>query len=340
MERFIYFNGIIFMALMFFISGLFITSSLRKKGIGTFLKDRFNKLFVTFMVGVCVIMLIAHYPSYVLAHEDFNMKNYFVDFMTTEYWPSGSAWFIWVLFIFNLAFALLYNSIKGIWEKFSNGLLYFKNKPFLLFITLSAIIWILYVPLRLKFGGYTWTGIGPFHFQKCTLLMYFGYFLLGTLFGNLAPEKGLFSDTFSFMRKWQVWTGACLIMFVILLLIDNPVLGNPLKQFVDANHLSDNTALAIYCIFYVATNVMGCLAYLSLFKQWANHTNRIWESLAYNSFAIYLVHYMFVLWAQYAILQLNMPAIIKFSIVFLFAISISWYLGYVMHKNLRLSRYL
>lgn len=123
MERFIYFNDIIFMALMFFISGLFVTTSLMKKGTGTFLKDRFNRLFGTFLAGASIIMLISHYPSYVLAHEDFNIKNYIVDFFTVEYWPSGSAWFIWVLFIFNLVFALLFKFIKNGWDKVSNALL-------------------------------------------------------------------------------------------------------------------------------------------------------------------------------------------------------------------------
>lgn len=266
MERFIYFNDIIFMALMFFISGLFVTTSLKKKGIKTFLHDRFNRLFVTFMVGASVLMLIAHYPSYVVAHGEFNIKNYIVDFFTVEYWSSGSAWFIWVLFIFNLIFAIIYNYIKRWWDKLSNILLFFKDKPLLLFIAWFALTWILYVPMRIKLGGYTWTGYGPFDFQKSTMLMYFGYFLLGTIFGNISQEKGQFSDTFSFMKKWQVWTVLCLFLYVLLLLLDNQSIGNPLKQFVESYNLSSTTSHAIYCTFYVATCTLGCLAYLTIFR--------------------------------------------------------------------------
>ena len=340
MERFIYFNDIIFMALMFFISGLFVTTSLKRKGTKAFLHDRFNRLFVTFMVGASVLMLIAHYPSYTVAHGDFNIKNYIVDFFTVEYWPSGSAWFIWVLFLFNLIFALLYNFLKELWDKLSNILLFFKDKPLLLFITLFTLTWILYVPMRLNLGAYVWTGYGPFDFQKSTLLMYFGYFLLGTIFGNISLEKGLFSDTFSFMKRWQVWTGLCLFMFVLLLLIDNPSLGNPLNQLVQMNILSGTTAHAIYCTFYVATCALGCLAYLTIFKGLVNHSNRVWNSLASNSFFIYLIHYIFVLWGQYMLLQIPLPAILKFAIVFLFAISLSWLLGHIIRKNHRIIKYL
>jgi peptidoglycan/LPS O-acetylase OafA/YrhL len=196
------------------------------------------------------------------------------------------------------------------------------------------------------FGGYTWAGygpshgLGPFHFQESTLLMYFGYFLLGTIFGNISLEKGLFSDTFSFMKKWQVWTGLCLFMYVLLLLIDNPSVGNPLNQFVQANNLSGTTAHAIYCTFYVATCTLGCLAYLTIFRGLVNYSNRIWSSLASNSFFIYLIHYIFILWGQYVLLQTTIPAILKFAIVFLFAISLSWLLGHIIRKNTIISKYI
>jgi len=337
MDRFIYFNDIFLMALMFFISGLFVMNSLRKKGPRTFLRDRFNRLFIPFAVGVTILMPIAHYPSFLVAHEDYSIKNYLIDYFTTEYWPVGPPWFIWVLFLFNMVFVWIYRSIKSGLDRLGQTFIFFEDKPFLLFLAWFAFTWILYVPMRLIFGPYQWTGIGPFDFQISTFFMYFGYFLAGIVFGSIPSDKGLFPDTFNLMRKWPLWIILCLFLYALLVSIDNPSLGNPLQKLVESNTIGDATAQIIYCSLYVATCITGCIAYLTFFRAMADFTNKFWNSLASNSFFIYLIHYVFVIWSQYLLLQSTMPAILKFSIVFIISFSASWLLGRLVHKNHKLS---
>jgi glucans biosynthesis protein C len=340
MDYFIYFNDIFLMSLMFFISGLFITSSLNKKGRRVFLRDRFNRLFVTFIIGATIFIPLALYPSYSVAHSDFNFKNFIIDFYTIERWPIGPPWFIWVLFLFNLVFVLIYKHFKKILDKLSSALLRIKDKPFSIFVVWFVLMWILYVPLRLLFGPYSWTvGFGPFDFQNCTLLFYFGYFLLGAVFGNISSENGIFTDTFIFLKKWKLWLIMCCLSFLILISIDSPSLGNPLKQFAEWTKIGRTSGDTIYDSFYVATCTFSCLAFLSMFKSLADYTNRFWDSIASNSFFIYLIHYIFIIWTQYAILQIDMSAIFKFVIVFLTTLSLSWSLGYFVHKNKKLSKY-
>jgi len=340
MDFFVYFNDIFMMSLMFFISGLFITSSLNKKGRRVFLRDRFNRLVVPFIIGATIIIPLALYPSYYVAHGDFNFKSFITDFFTVEQWPIGPPWFIWVLFLFNLIFVLIYKPLKKILDTLSRALLHTKDKPFLIFVVWFMLMWILYVPLRLIFGPYTWTiGIGPFDFQRCTLLFYFCYFLLGAVFGNITTENGIFTEKFDFLKRWKVWLTMCCFSFLVLLSIDNPALGNPLKQFAEWVKIGRTSGDTIYDTFYVATCTFSCLAFLSMFKALANYTNSFWDSIASNSFFIYLVHYIFIIWAQFAILQLDIPAILKFIIVFITAVSLSWLLSHIVHKNKMLSRY-
>src|SRR6476660_3885497 len=52
------------MRLMFFLSGMFVWSSLRRKGAKAFLSNRFLRLGVPFVIGVFLLMPVAHYPVY------------------------------------------------------------------------------------------------------------------------------------------------------------------------------------------------------------------------------------------------------------------------------------
>ena len=49
-----------------------------------------------------------------------------------------------------------------------------------------------------------------------------------------------------------------------------------------------------------------------------------WDSLSANAYGIYVVHYGFVTWLQFALLSIEWPVVIKFVIVFLGALSLSW----------------
>ena len=56
--------NLFFMALMFFISGLFVWKSLVKKGPIHFLKDRGLRLGIPFVISLTLIMPLAHYPTF------------------------------------------------------------------------------------------------------------------------------------------------------------------------------------------------------------------------------------------------------------------------------------
>src|SRR5664280_226626 len=100
LDIFVFFNDIFMMSLMFIISGVFVSASLQKKGSISFLNDRFRRLFIPFIFGVTILMLLAYYPSYYLAHGQNNIKDYIIDFFTVEHWPVGPPWFIWVCLLY------------------------------------------------------------------------------------------------------------------------------------------------------------------------------------------------------------------------------------------------
>lgn len=335
LDIFVFFNDIFFMSLMFFISGVFVLASLQNKGSRSFIRDRFKRLFVPFMFGVTLLMLLAYYPSYHLAHGQNNIKDYIIDFFTIEHWPVGPPWFIWVLFLFNLVLALVFPYIKGLLNKLSELLLIFKNKPFTLLLIWFLFTWIIYVPTRLIFGPDTWTGLGPFDFQKSRLLLYFGYFIFGAVIGNIPFEKGLFSDDSSFVKKWPTWIILGVLTYLLLLVIDEPF-----RRLIATKQINVLYVQLIYSIVYVSFCIFSCIASLTAFKALVKSSKFWMDSLVANSFSIYLIHYIFILWSQYFLLSINLPAIIKFGITFCVVLSVSWLVSNLIRKNNLIKKYL
>ena len=68
----------------------------------------------------------------------------------------------------------------------------------------------------------------------------------------------------------------------------------------------------------------GCLAVMAVCIRFATSRRRWLDSLSANAYGMYLVHYPFVVWMQYALLNAPLPAIVKAAIVFAVAVALSW----------------
>ena len=102
------FNDTFFMALMFLLSGLFVWPSLERKGAARFLRDRILRLGVPFAVAAGILMPLAYYPSYAVTGADPGFLAYARAWLSLGFWPSGPAWFIWLLLVFDAVAAGLH----------------------------------------------------------------------------------------------------------------------------------------------------------------------------------------------------------------------------------------
>src|ERR1700754_1308196 len=106
------FNDSFFMAFMFLISGWFVRDSLARKGPAIFLRDRAWRLGVPFLISVLVLMPIAYYPTFLRYHvpdtTDFNFLHFWWRTITVGPWPSGPAWFLWVLLVLDVLAAAVW----------------------------------------------------------------------------------------------------------------------------------------------------------------------------------------------------------------------------------------
>jgi peptidoglycan/LPS O-acetylase OafA/YrhL len=51
---------------------------------------------------------------------------------------------------------------------------------------------------------------------------------------------------------------------------------------------------------------------------------RLFDSLKDNAYGMYLIHYPFIVWLQFAMLPTNLPAILKAAVVFGGTLALSW----------------
>src|SRR3954466_2048005 len=97
-----------FMAMFFFLSGLFVWPSLTHKAPHIFVRDRLLRLGLPFAIAAFTIIPIAYYAFELRHHPDVSFTAFWWKTITTGPWPSGPVWFIWVLLAFDLTASLLY----------------------------------------------------------------------------------------------------------------------------------------------------------------------------------------------------------------------------------------
>ncbi len=328
LDVFVMFNDVFFMSLMFLIGGLFLTRSIGKKGVSEFIKDRFLRLFLPFLLLGTVFMLIAYFPSYYVARGNADVVGYVRDYFTVERWPVGPPWFLWLLFVFNMVFALVHRAFQQASELAGSRFSVMKDRPLALFMLLFLATFILYVPMAFKVGAGTWTGIGPFDFQLSRILLYFGYFALGILIGSTHFSNGLFSRASVVVRKWWLWV--VLSVGVHLLLMGMP---KPPEEVGKGSNLEEFQGWLVYYVMYAASCTLSCIAFITLFRRLIHSGSKLWTSLSENAYLIYLVHYMFVVWCQFLLLNLDMLAFLKCVITFVVSLVLSWGVSIALRRS-------
>src|ERR1700691_6707756 len=185
------FNDDFFMSLMFFLSGLFVWSSLQRKGNSSFVRDRLRRLGIPFLFAAVIIAPLAYYPSYLLTTGPHTVGDYIHDWRSFGDWPTGPAWFIWLLLAFDLVGAALFAIAPNFGEMLGRLASNAREHPVRFFMLLLAASAASYIPMIVIFGPMDWTSHGPFQFQTARLFHYAVYFLTGIGVGAYGIEGGL-----------------------------------------------------------------------------------------------------------------------------------------------------
>jgi hypothetical protein len=296
------------MALMFLVSGLFVASSLQRKGTRTFLFDRLIRIGLPFAVAAAMLMPIAYYPAYAATAVDPSFSAYWQHWIALPFWPCGPQWFLWLLLVFNIVVvAFDWLVPRGI--GWLGGLVAKADRSSVrFFAVLAGLSALAYVPLAVAYTPWNWADYGPLSFQISRPLHYLIYFVAGVALGARGIDRGLLAIDGSLVRHWAAWLIAALVGFVLWAL--------PTSQTLDPTAEVATVLQIAAALGYVVACASGCLCLVALCLRFLHERRPAFDILSANAYGLYLVHYGFAVWLQYALLNAPLFAVVKGALVF------------------------
>jgi peptidoglycan/LPS O-acetylase OafA/YrhL len=313
-DLFCAFQYVYLMHMMFFLSGLFVWSSLQRKGVRTFLTDRFLRLGLPFLIGVYLLMPPTYYAVYRVTAVDPSWSAYWSQLKALPFSPAGPMWFLGCLLVFNVVAAAIFWLAPSWGEALSRFSAEADGRPNRYFITLVAVSAVAYVPLAAVFKPWEWLEYGPFAVQPSFALQYLVYFVAGVGIGAYGIDRGLLQPDGLLTRRWPQWLAALCGAFFLWII--------PTALIVNGYHVPGLQILAD--LGFVLSSACGCFALLGIFLRFGAKSSRILDSLGENAYGIYFFHYVFVIWTQFLLLDAPLPAIVKALLVYAVTLLLSW----------------
>ena len=327
------FNDSFFMAFMFLISGLFVRDSLARKGWAIFLRDRAWRLGVPFLISIFVLMPIAYYPSFLRYHlpgtTDFNLLHFWWHTITIGPWPSGPAWFLWVLLALDAMAAALWAIAPGIIDALGRLVYAARNRPMLAFGVFVIVSIASYLPMHLAFGDISWLEWDrfPLPIQTSRILLYPACFFAGVGVGAVNLRAGLLAENGELARRWPVWLAFALVFYLAILVL----------VYAHHNWVADFDSPPLlwrvsYGLAFATYSAAMAFTVSAIFLRFAESGWRLLDALRPSAYGVFLLHYIFILWLQYTVYDFSFPAAVKFAIVLSGTLSMSWGLTVMLRK--------
>jgi len=288
------------MSFMFLLSGLFVWPSLKRKGATTFVRGRLLRLGVPAAIGMGLLMPMTHFATYRVTTLNPSLLAFWRDWLALPFWPTGPIWFIWQLLALDLVVAILWRFAPRSGEFLARSSASGVDCPARYFFGLAAVSATAYAPLALLFGPWEWWQVGPVAVQSSRPLLYAVYFFAGVGIGAYGLDRGLFATDGMLARRWTRWLLIALTTFVVWIIVT--AIGLERAETVPIE-LQLAAALA-----FVSACAAGCFAFAAVFLRYATRRSSLLRSLSEYAFGIYLVHYAFVVWLQYALLSIPLWA--------------------------------
>ena len=325
-------NDLFFMSLMFFISGLFVADGLRAKGDGGFLRGRVLRLGIPFVLGAGLLAPLGYFPAWLQAGGAFSLPAFADAWTHLPFWPSGPAWFLWVLLSFGMLAAALRIVFPGAINALGRLAQGAERKPGRFFLSLAVASALAYIPMSAAFGFMHWTQVGPFMVQTSRVLHYFVYFLAGVAVGAAGVGYGLTDPDGKLAKRWWAWQAAPIlpIVSVIAVFILAFSAKPPPKLLMDA--------VGGACFSLACASLS--FAAMATFLRFVRKTGPMARSLQANAYGMYLTHYVFTSWLAWMLLPQQWGGLAKGCLVFGGAVILSWLTTMILRRMPLLGRIL
>ena len=311
----VFIMDIFIMSTIFFISGFFTPLSLRNKAGWAFLKSKFKRLLIPWIIAVLTLMplyKIMFLYSRNLPQESWTTYFHFSNGIFSQSW----LWFLPVLFLFDI----LYLFFSRVNINIPNITL--KKAVFSIFL-----IGVFYSFCMDIFKGQGWTKTILIDFQNERLLIYFMVFLLGSLCYKLKIfESKPTSKKLYIALNSTVWIPIILYLVFFIYPFIKP--GNYIfSENVDTLLIWFNFHLSLLSMLYILINT---------FRYYFNKQGKIRKELNTNSYNVYIIHLIVMGGIALTMLYTAIPSLLKFLILTVSTYGVSNLIVYFYREVIKL----
>src|SRR5258705_85919 len=144
-----------------------------------------------------------------------------------------------------------------------------------------------------------------------TFLRYPAYFFAGVGVGATSLKLGLLAEDGEFARRWPVWLAFATAFYLAILVL----------VYAHHNWVADFDTpppvwKASYGLAFAAYSAAMTFTVPAIFLGFTGPGSGLLDAMQSSAYGIYLLHYIFIIWLQYAVYDHSFPAVVKFPIVF------------------------
>lgn len=285
------------MPAIFFISGFFTPSSLEKRGTRSFLKSKFRRLIVPWVIALFTLIPLYNaifLYSRGLPQGDWAAYFHFSNRTISQNW----LWFLPVLFVFDGLYVLV-RKLKLPTQRLPLGWA----------VAALFLLGLGYCEVLSELGWLGWTKTPLIDFQNERLLPYFLLFLLGAL----CYRKGLLNSVNSEKRNRRLYIAVSSALWIPL----NVYVIVLLNFFLRPGEYILSAAgdgLVLWISSYLS--ILGMLyCAVTTFKYYFDRQGRLGRILSRLSYTVYIIHMAVMGPIALALLGTDLPALLKYPIL-------------------------
>lgn len=282
------------MATIFFISGYFTPMSLEHKQTGEFVKSKFRRLIIPWLLALLILMPL--YKFIFLYSRDMPQESWTTYFhFSNGIFSQNWLWFLPVLFMFDMIYLLFARtglkmpaiSLKGA-------------------VTAVFVLGFINSFMMSYFHLEGWTKTFILDFQNERLLIYFLIFLLGAVcYKHKVFDKEPDSKAMYITFSATAWLPINIYVFWILYLFLNP--GSfVFSGIIDRVALWISFHLSLLSLIYLLVNT---------FRFYFNRQGAIRRELNRNSYNVYIIHTIVLGAVAITMLDVQLSSLVKYLIL-------------------------
>lgn len=327
------FDQSMIMPMIFFIIGMFVISSIHRRGLFSFAKERLIRIGIPFVIGVPFIVPLLTYPRYEynerpeISYWDFWTEHYF-----SEALQGGPFWVMYAILLYTTILVAVYYWLPPLYRLGVRAVQCLVARPAIGYVLFGLTCATLLAVSDWLWGAFGWIGFGKiFKLQASRILLVILYFFTGAF----AVSAGIFQNNQIMDRLVANWGKLGILVAVIgaAYMID-------CVYFFDlAYGAYDSATSQQYLPGIILRNILlgflglsQVLFLLATFKKFFSKPTRAWTSLACNAWGIFIIHESIVVWMQYSWIDSSISPFSKFMLVAVVGISVAWLLSDLLRR--------